>query len=60
MKPKGAYVDSEQPETKESYKEIRETEQEKWSRPEHKIEANERKKAEAKEVRKVTRVGSLD
>lgn len=60
IKPKEAYVDSGQPETKDSYKEVREEKQEKWSRPEHKIEANERKKAEAKEVRKVTRVGSLD
>ena len=53
IKAKEAYVDGEQPETKETYKEIRDAEKPTWSRPGHTIDKNVSATKKGKEARKV-------
>ena len=53
LKTMKAYKKGDKPEVNEDYKISPESKEKiKWSRPEHKIEANEAKKAEGKEKRK--------
>lgn len=52
IKPKAPFVDGDQPVTNDNYKKCLSTSGNvKWSRPDHKIERNEAKKAEAREAR---------
>ncbi len=52
ISPKEAYVDGEKPQTKDTYKEVRDTEKPKWSRPGHTIEKNVAATQKGKEARK--------
>lgn len=52
ISPKEAFVDGEKPTTHETYKEVRDVEKPKWSRPGHEIEANVAATEKGKAARK--------